>query len=811
MHNFEVIKKIAIAHFLKHFHISVGNINLKGRRHPNLRRIRGLKNSSFNITKRQNHPPPFILIFFIYTFFSSIILSSQLIPVVANSPGAQGSYWITDLSLSNPHLEDLNITLSFFKTGVPGNPVKLNITLKPNEVKTFENILEQMGVENATGAIEIESEKNIAITARTYNIQGEDELGQGMKGYLDYEMLKTGEKATFCSPKSNDEYRFNFGVYAKENSRIKFDIYTNGNLAESITKEFSPELHIQQDAKTFFGIELKENSGIIAEMLAGKAYLYASTVQNKSGDGSFEEMNKIQERALNIPQEEDRFFFYDETFKGKMFRDIIRENAEALGKILSHGYYYDVSYEGNDPNREKKIYLTAQQWKDLLLEMTDGEEAKTREFRELYIFDEMIFPRFWEYAKMWEIKEDAENWIVFADYQPTKGDEERYEKGIDLVVQGLSEQDIDDFNNIIYPFIFEEKNAEIIVPVVANTAGAQGSYWKSDLWLFNPYDEEIRGKIFFKPSGISTPDEQGMDFSIGAKQVIQYTNFPEMLGVKGAGAAKIQMQGTKAPKVKVSTYNQIGEKELMQGMNGFALEELLTGGEKAHLIGVKDISKYRFNIGVYAEQESEIIFEVYDEFGNKLYETTKQFPEKYHIQQDAKTFLGIEVPANARITAKMNSGKAKIYGSGIQNNSGDGYWQDAIVLSRNNTAEEEKRSYIFAHDKIFNGKPFWQTMQEHKDELAELFASRENILSYIQGSSPKHSNFEWWQGTLHYLYDNDFSQRFEARDLLFNQRTKKMMFTDYAMGGHGGQDLFVIGFTEKDLADIVEFFEKYTK
>lgn len=650
------------------------------------------------------------------------------------------------------------------------------------------------------------------IQARTYNLKGEEELGQGMKGYLDYEMLKAGEKATFCSPKSNQEYRFNFGVYSKEQSAIKFDVYSNGNLVYSTVKEFSPELHIQQDAKTFFGAEIAENSGIIAEVLLGKAYLYASTVQNKSGDGSFEEMNRIQERTLKIPQEEDRFFFYEETFKGKMFRDIIRENAGPLGKILVHGYYYDITYAGNDPNREKKIYLTAEQWKNLLLEMTDGEEAWTREFKELYIFDEMVFPRFWEYAKIWEIKEDAANWIVFADYQPTKGDESKYEKGYDLVIQGLGEQDIDDFNAIIYPFMYEEKKAEAVVPVVANAEGALGSYWKSDLWIFNPYDEALQGKIFFKPSGQSTPDEQGLDFSLAPKQVLQYTNFLEMLGTKGTGAAKIIMQTTKAPKVKVSTYNQLEGLELMQGMNGFALEELLIAGEKAHILGVKDTLRYRFNIGVYAEEETEIDFRVYDNNGNVIYQGARQFPSKYHIQQDASSFFGIELPANASITAKINSGKAKLYASGVQNKSGDGYWQDAIVLSRETPAiEEEKRSYIFAHDKMFNEKPFWQIMQEHKDELAEMFGSRENILCYASFESPRHRDVDWWKGTLYYLYDNDFNHQFEARDLLFNQRTKKMMFTDCFMGGSGGQDLFVIGFTEKDLADILEFFQKYTE
>lgn len=741
--------------------------------------------------------------------FGGKTISDQLLPVVANSPGAQASFWKTDVSFSNPSSETLEAKIKFFKTGVAGNAVEQELLLEPNQTITLENLLQQIGVENATGAIEIESEKNIAITARTYNLQGEDELGQGMKGYLDYEMLNTGEKAAFCSPKNNNEYRFNFGIYAKENSRIKFDIYSNGNLVDTIIKDFSGELHIQQDAKTFFGRDLAENSAIIAQMISGKAYLYASTIQNKSGDGSFEEMNKIQQSTIQIPQEEDRVFFYDDVFNGKMTRDIIRENAEELGKILAHGYYYDVTYDGNDPNREKKIYMTAEQWKQLLLEITDGEEANTKEFRELYVFDEMVFPRYWEYHKIWQIKEDAENWIVFSDYEPTRGTLDSNEKGNDLVIQGLSQEDIDKFNSIIYPHIYEEKPAEIILPVVANAQGAYNSFWKSDLWLFNPYEEEIRGKIFFKPSGSSTPDEQGMDFTIGAKQVIQYSNFLEMLGLNGAGAAKIKMQGTKAPKIKVSTYNQIGEKELMQGMNGFALEELLTGGEKAHLIGVKDTEKYRFNIGVYAELESEIIFEVYDKHGNKLYETTKQFPEKYHIQQDAKSFLGAELPANASVTAKINSGKAKIYGSGIQNNSGDGYFQDAIVLSRKNQATEEKRNYVFAHDKIFNGKPFWQIIQENAYELAEIL-SRENTLSFLTGEPPKHRGIDWWLPVLQYLYDNDFSG-LEARDFLINQKTKKAMFTDIAMGGYGGKDIFVIGFTEKDISDIIEFLTKYTE
>jgi hypothetical protein len=111
-------------------------------------------------------------------------LKQQLVlPAVGRTPGAYGSFWITDVIFHNPSSAPQRVDLRFLPNGerVIAGATNATITLQPNEIRRVEDVLPALfKLDSGTGALFITPESGVNVTSRTYSRASNGTFGFGM-------------------------------------------------------------------------------------------------------------------------------------------------------------------------------------------------------------------------------------------------------------------------------------------------------------------------------------------------------------------------------------------------------------------------------------------------------------------------------------------------------------------------------------------------------------------------------------------------------------------------------------------------------
>lgn len=216
-----------------------------------------------------------------------------------------------------------------------------------------------------------------------------------------------------------------------------------------------------------------------------------------------------------------------------------------------------------------------------------------------------------------------------------------------------------------------------ILPAVASTAGAGGSYFKTSVQLFNQYPSSLSGRLVFHPAGgTASSDDPGMNITIPSGETISFDDVLESMGLSGLGTLDILMpNASSSPLVVARVFNDAGA----DGTSGFtedvispnetgALGRVLTAGDSGYLIIPSDTDAFRFNLGVrMLSHGGWVQFVVYDADGNQVADVAKTLPPYSFQQQEATAFLGVELPAGGAIRVRPTTGSAIVYGATVDN------------------------------------------------------------------------------------------------------------------------------------------------
>src|SRR5207244_371457 len=100
-----------------------------------------------------------------------------------------------------------------------------NVTINPRSTVTISDIVKtRFGRDSVTGAIEINvpdaAANRIAITSRTFN----GDFGQDIPAVNANDAATAGEVVVLQAPSSASDSRFNFGLYAVTDAKIRWDL-----------------------------------------------------------------------------------------------------------------------------------------------------------------------------------------------------------------------------------------------------------------------------------------------------------------------------------------------------------------------------------------------------------------------------------------------------------------------------------------------------------------------------------------------------------------------------------------------------------
>lgn len=236
-----------------------------------------------------------------------------IIPAAGSGAGANLSKWQSDVLLHNAAPRTIALNASFhIGTQVIGpKPVELRTkqTLHINDM-----VRQFFGLESGTGAIVFDLQdrdvKYVGITSRTYNnAPGGDEYGQDIPSFNATEAVKAGEVAVLSNPNINiGLFRFNFGVYAIENTTIRWELLRADGVVDA-TKEITYAAGEQQQHNNgvdkLLAVVPKPGDSLYARILSGKALVYGSSI-NRSGDPSYVPSSTLREDVvINFGIDED--------------------------------------------------------------------------------------------------------------------------------------------------------------------------------------------------------------------------------------------------------------------------------------------------------------------------------------------------------------------------------------------------------------------------------------------------------------------------------------------------------------------------
>jgi hypothetical protein len=207
-----------------------------------------------------------------------------IIPIAANTPGAYGTYWRTEVCIYNSMDFDIDVNIYFYSNDGKYNDLK-TINIKPNNVYCIKNILEEFFSYRGYGWLYFSTDTNndMGVWARIYT---KNEDGGTYGQAVDNQALYTSKNKTYLfGIKVNDEFRTNIGVscyyYCGD---LDIEIY---NKYGDFKKKYSIKVPLNGVVQFPIDINIEDGYAVIIPngLIIYNAYM--SIVDNKTGDAIF--------------------------------------------------------------------------------------------------------------------------------------------------------------------------------------------------------------------------------------------------------------------------------------------------------------------------------------------------------------------------------------------------------------------------------------------------------------------------------------------------------------------------------------------
>jgi PKD repeat protein len=229
--------------------------------------------------------------------------SHHLVAVVAHTEGAEDSVWGTRFVIKSPEGagdQDINLVYipEYDRTGVVGDRLERNVTISEGQQLVWEDVLVDLFALPASaktqGALHVHFSTQLLITSRTYNeMAGGGTLGQLIKGLSVGDMIDADNPGTIVGMSHTPETRTNIGiaVFSEEDTEVELRFSADFPAIRAlgiITRTVEAQSHLQVtrvfEELGLSNVPLLSVNAIVKVNQGGAVYVYASSVDNASGD-----------------------------------------------------------------------------------------------------------------------------------------------------------------------------------------------------------------------------------------------------------------------------------------------------------------------------------------------------------------------------------------------------------------------------------------------------------------------------------------------------------------------------------------------
>lgn len=258
-----------------------------------------------NVMNKTDVRIKYLVITVLLLLTNSVLLGSTwTIPGVADTPGANGTQFVSSLELTNGSSERRDATIHFLPADDSvRTPEPRSYSLNPGETVRFENVLQDIWNLRAlqspggiTGALRVEGDPRLVVKARTFNRSGET-AGLGTYGSQipvveQSSLLQEGEIGRMAwvshSADRSKGHRTNLGVVFPQPSGGRAQLVlrnAEGQVTADVVVEAARAGFRQVPVSSMVAGDLAVGHGEI-RMLRGSGSAYTSVVDNFTGDSS---------------------------------------------------------------------------------------------------------------------------------------------------------------------------------------------------------------------------------------------------------------------------------------------------------------------------------------------------------------------------------------------------------------------------------------------------------------------------------------------------------------------------------------------
>jgi PKD repeat protein len=214
-----------------------------------------------------------------------------------------------------------------------------------------------------------------------------------------------------------------------------------------------------------------------------------------------------------------------------------------------------------------------------------------------------------------------------------------------------------------------------IIPGVGRTAGANGTFWRSDVTFFNPSSAGATVRLRFLANGADNSAAPSRSFSIPSGRSVAIADVVTWLGLGGGnGALEVSATGA-VPVITARTYTN---RTVDNGTFGQSIDAIATVGlsSVSTLTGLKSDGTYRSNIGVVngGNRAATVSLSIYSASGQLLGNTVLVVPPLSQLQASALAlFPNLPSSGGGAFTVRASADTTSIaaWGSVVDNQSGD--------------------------------------------------------------------------------------------------------------------------------------------
>jgi hypothetical protein len=216
--------------------------------------------------------------------------------------------------------------------------------------------------------------------------------------------------------------------------------------------------------------------------------------------------------------------------------------------------------------------------------------------------------------------------------------------------------------------------ATLVIPASGTGPGANNSHWATDVTLHNSGVRPIAATITFHDQNGAAGKITETIAPHGTESIADIVK-SRFAKESATGALVIDVEDLLAGRLAVTsrTYNRSEQGDLGQDIPAIKIADSLSIGDTGVIIAPSTVENFRFNFGVYALEASSIHWQVLRADGTVAAQRDVDYAagEQQQYNSGVKLFLGADPQANDVVYAVIRSGRALVYGSAIDQGTGD--------------------------------------------------------------------------------------------------------------------------------------------